>query len=70
MLPMDRAWEMCDQEIEGTPMPEEYRNFYVQILCKDCHKVSFSRANEVWHNVLFVAIAIVSLRVIHYMQVN
>ncbi|XP_045159794.1 RING finger and CHY zinc finger domain-containing protein 1-like [Mercenaria mercenaria] len=37
---MQKAWEMLDNEIANTPMPEEYRNFYVYVLCKDCHKES------------------------------
>ncbi|ELU11950.1 hypothetical protein CAPTEDRAFT_144246 [Capitella teleta] len=40
MLPMQKAWESMDHEIEGTPMPDEYKDFHVQILCKDCHTES------------------------------
>ena len=32
-------WEMnkqLDNEIENTPMPEEYRDKKVKILCNDC----------------------------------
>lgn len=26
-------------EVSSTPMPEEYRDYKVDILCKDCHEV-------------------------------
>jgi len=37
---MTDFWHELDEEIANTPMPEEYRNVMVWILCKDCHKVS------------------------------
>ena len=44
---MDDVWKQLDEEVENTPMPEEYKDFYVFVLCRDCHKVSvvyFSKA--------------------------
>lgn len=40
MVDMSRAWRMLDNEIARTPMPAEYNNFNVMILCRDCHKES------------------------------
>jgi RING finger/CHY zinc finger protein 1 len=40
---MTDFWHELDEEIAHTPMPEEYRNIMVWILCKDCHKVSESQ---------------------------
>jgi len=40
MLDMQQLWNYLDNEILVTPMPKEYENFYVDILCKDCHEVS------------------------------
>jgi len=37
---MTDFWHELDEEIANTPMPEEYRNILVWILCKDCHQVS------------------------------
>jgi len=36
---MKTLWQRLDEEIADTPMPDEYRNINVDILCKDCHKV-------------------------------
>ena len=36
---MKGVWSQLDKEVENTPMPEEYKEFYVYVLCKDCHKV-------------------------------
>ena len=36
---MSGVWSQLDKEVEDTPMPEEYKEFYVYVLCKDCHKV-------------------------------
>lgn len=33
-------WRLLDNEIASTPMPPEYQNYYVTILCNDCHQVS------------------------------
>lgn len=41
MLDMKQLWEYLDSEVLATPMPKEYENYFVDILCKDCHKVSF-----------------------------
>ncbi|XP_074641658.1 RING finger and CHY zinc finger domain-containing protein 1-like [Tubulanus polymorphus] len=40
MVDMKTVWEQMDDEIESTPMPDEYKDLHVQILCKDCHKES------------------------------
>ncbi|KZV46081.1 RING finger and CHY zinc finger domain-containing protein 1-like [Dorcoceras hygrometricum] len=37
IMDMSRAWEMIDEEIEATVMPDEYRNKKVWILCNDCN---------------------------------
>ena len=37
---MKGVWSQLDKEVERTPMPDEYKEFYVYVLCKDCHKVS------------------------------
>lgn len=39
---MNQLWEYLDSEVAATPMPKEYENYIVDILCKDCHKVSFA----------------------------
>ena len=38
MLDMKEVWQNVDEEVSQCPMPEEYRDYYVQILCKDCHE--------------------------------
>lgn len=40
MLDMSDIWQNVDEEVSQCPMPEEYQNYYVQILCKDCHEES------------------------------
>jgi len=40
MVDMANVWEKMDEEIASTPMPDEYKNYYVYILCRDCHKES------------------------------
>uniref|UniRef100_A0A182MSI6 RING finger and CHY zinc finger domain-containing protein 1 n=1 Tax=Anopheles culicifacies TaxID=139723 RepID=A0A182MSI6_9DIPT len=40
MMDMNQLWEYLDAEVAATPMPKEYANYYVDILCKDCHKES------------------------------
>uniref|UniRef100_A0A8W8N2T0 RING finger and CHY zinc finger domain-containing protein 1 n=1 Tax=Magallana gigas TaxID=29159 RepID=A0A8W8N2T0_MAGGI len=40
MLDMKEVWQNVDEEVSQCPMPEEYQNYYVQILCKDCHEES------------------------------
>jgi RING finger/CHY zinc finger protein 1 len=37
---MTETWQRLDHEVATTPMPSEYKDFKVQILCKDCHKES------------------------------
>lgn len=39
MMDMNQLWEYLDAEVAATPMPKEYENYIVDILCKDCHKV-------------------------------
>lgn len=39
MMDMNQLWEFLDAEVAATPMPKEYENYFVDILCKDCHKV-------------------------------
>ncbi|WCJ34451.1 CHY-type/CTCHY-type/RING-type Zinc finger protein [Euphorbia peplus] len=36
---MTRAWELLDQEVASTPMPQEYQKM-VWILCNDCEDMS------------------------------
>jgi len=36
---VDIDWQSLDAEIAATPMPEEYRDMKVAILCRDCHQV-------------------------------
>lgn len=40
MVDMHDIWKQLDEEIAHCPMPEEYKDYHVQILCKDCHKES------------------------------
>lgn len=40
MMDMNQLWEYLDAEVAATPMPKEYENYIVDILCKDCHKES------------------------------
>ena len=42
MVNMEKAWEEVDAERNQVQMPEEYRNMLVDIVCRDCHKVSFT----------------------------
>ncbi|XP_058448554.1 RING finger and CHY zinc finger domain-containing protein 1 [Malaya genurostris] len=40
MMDMNQLWEYLDSEVAATPMPKEYENYFVDILCKDCHQES------------------------------
>lgn len=40
LLDMTDLWRFLDMEVSLTPMPEEYRDYKVDILCKDCHEES------------------------------
>ncbi|EDO30561.1 predicted protein [Nematostella vectensis] len=40
MVNMSSMWKQMDREIGRTPMPEEYHNVKVTVLCCDCHKKS------------------------------
>ncbi|RZF41385.1 hypothetical protein LSTR_LSTR000099 [Laodelphax striatellus] len=40
LLNMKGLWEHLDEEVTLSPMPQEYENYIVDILCKDCHEVS------------------------------
>ncbi|XP_061420851.1 RING finger and CHY zinc finger domain-containing protein 1-like [Lethenteron reissneri] len=36
MVPMSSVWSDMDEEVAQTPMPEEYQNLLLTILCNDC----------------------------------
>lgn len=36
-LDMTRYWRQLDNEVAQTPMPKEYQNMMVEILCNDCN---------------------------------
>ncbi|XP_039276145.1 RING finger and CHY zinc finger domain-containing protein 1 [Nilaparvata lugens] len=38
LLDMSGLWEHLDEEVAATLMPDEYSNYFVDILCKDCHE--------------------------------
>ncbi|XP_028403667.1 RING finger and CHY zinc finger domain-containing protein 1-like [Dendronephthya gigantea] len=40
LVDMSSSWRRLDSTIEQTPMPQEYANIDVRILCRDCHKHS------------------------------
>ncbi|XP_068968981.1 RING finger and CHY zinc finger domain-containing protein 1 isoform X1 [Bombus flavifrons] len=40
LLDMTDLWKFLDMEVSSTPMPEEYKDYKVDILCKDCHEES------------------------------
>ena len=40
MVDMQEHWRQMDEMIAATPMPQEYRDFAVEILCADCHESS------------------------------
>ncbi|XP_013398603.1 RING finger and CHY zinc finger domain-containing protein 1 isoform X1 [Lingula anatina] len=40
LVDMKGVWEHLDEEIAATPMPDEYKDYNVQILCRDCHEES------------------------------
>lgn len=40
LMDMTQLWKYLDQQVANTPMPSEYRDYIVYILCKDCHKVN------------------------------
>ena len=42
MVDMSSVWERLDYEVELTPMPTEYRDLKVAVLCRDCHAESRS----------------------------
>lgn len=59
MLDMKQLWNYLDNEVLSTPMPKEYENFYVDILCKDCHQVSqnvFILCHSLIHTNIFLGI--------------
>jgi len=37
---MTEHWRCLDEEVAAIPMPDEYRNMTVWILCRDCHQVN------------------------------
>jgi len=40
MIDMKEQWNMMDQMVEQTEMPESYKDWEVEILCSDCHEKS------------------------------
>lgn len=40
MVDMQDQWRQMDEIVAMTPMPHEYRDFVVDILCADCHESS------------------------------
>ena len=40
VLNMEAVWRSKDEEIVATPMPPEYANYFIGILCRDCHQES------------------------------
>jgi len=42
MINMNEIWKIYDQDIEDTPMPEDYYNLYAHIQCRDCSQSSLS----------------------------
>ena len=40
MMDLSQSWDMLRRERDATPMPEEYRNKRVAILCNDCEQHS------------------------------
>lgn len=40
MVDMRDQWRHMDEMVAMTPMPQEYRDFRVEILCADCHERS------------------------------
>jgi len=42
MIPMKEIWKIYDKDIEETPMPEEYRDLYANIKCRDCLQTSLA----------------------------
>ncbi|XP_074036673.1 ring finger and CHY zinc finger domain containing 1 isoform X2 [Leptinotarsa decemlineata] len=47
LMNMEKMWKYWDIEVENTPMPVEYRSYYVPILCRDCHKESTAKFHVV-----------------------
>mmetsp|Transcript_7036 Transcript_7036/g.25464 ORF Transcript_7036/g.25464 Transcript_7036/m.25464 type:complete len:90 (+) Transcript_7036:829-1098(+) len=37
---LSSLWEHIDREVAMTPMPEEYRDTKVEIVCNDCNRES------------------------------
>lgn len=46
-MDMKQLWAYLDSEVIQTPMPKEYENYLVDILCKDCHKESLVKFHVV-----------------------
>lgn len=40
LFDMKGVWSQLDDEVANTPMPDEYKDLYVFVLCRDCHKES------------------------------
>lgn len=52
LMDMTQLWKYLDQQVANTPMPPEYKDYIVYILCKDCHKVSKWNLSWCWIAVL------------------
>ena len=57
-----KVWRYLDVEIASTPMPQEYRNYVVSILCRDCHKVTCATWFNFIHKVDFYWLSFSFLR--------
>lgn len=57
VMDMTQLWKYLDKEVENKPMPQEYRNYIADILCKDCHEVILylknPNINETWNSPIF-----------------
>ena len=53
-------WKEIDNEIANVPMPEEYQNTKIWILCRDCHQVAINFCDFLpFFNSCFVIIDVV-----------
>lgn len=50
LMDMTQLWKYLDQQVANTPMPSEYKDYIVYILCKDCHKVGYMDKLELHKN--------------------
>uniref|UniRef100_A0A1B6EGW8 RING finger and CHY zinc finger domain-containing protein 1 n=1 Tax=Clastoptera arizonana TaxID=38151 RepID=A0A1B6EGW8_9HEMI len=47
IIDMTQLWKFLDNEIAVNPMPPEFSNHKVDILCKDCHKYSIVKFHDI-----------------------